>query len=135
MNKPIRDQIEVILFHNLKDEDNRPYTIADITNEILPLFKQLEARLAEYESGHKGACPTCEPVGILNKQLEARLREAEEVIGLVTLERINDVVTHCHWCRGYCLSNGDEFCNCDQKPLLDLVKRAREYLKKHEVKL
>lgn len=34
-----------------------------------------QSKLREYESGFKGACPTCEPVGELNKELQSKLKE------------------------------------------------------------
>lgn len=50
--------------------------VAPLEFEILEINK----KLSQYESGHKGACSTCEVVGELNVELEKRLEGAIEVI-------------------------------------------------------
>jgi len=37
-------------------------------------------KIKEYETGHKGACSTCEPVGMLNVELELKLEIAKEAL-------------------------------------------------------
>lgn len=49
-------------------EASEPATFTD-TDEWL-MKKGWEACETQFRSGHKGACPTCEPVGELNEELE-----------------------------------------------------------------
>lgn len=53
-----------------------PNWLHNMQNEVLALRKQLD----QYEKGLKGACLTCEPVGILNQKLEQQLAEANELL-------------------------------------------------------
>ena len=43
-------------------------------------IKELEEKLKDYESGFKGACPTCEIVGEVNIELEEKLAEQSELL-------------------------------------------------------
>jgi hypothetical protein len=40
---------------------------------------ELKQELKELRSGHKGACPTCEPVGELNKKIEQDIKDFVEL--------------------------------------------------------
>ena len=58
--------------------------------EVASRLNQLEKHLAEYESGHKGACSTCEAVGILNQKLEKQLEIAEDALKFYdSIHRLN----------------------------------------------
>lgn len=45
---------------------------------LLKICRELEAKLALYQSGYKGACYACEPVGKLNHKLRALLKESRD---------------------------------------------------------
>lgn len=65
-------------------------------------------------------------------ELRERLKAAESILG-GPFDEILKGVSHCIWCSGYCLSHADEICDCDQKPLLSFIERAREYQAKYGI--
>ena len=52
----------------------------EINRNLLRKLVETEQKLKAYESGHKGACTTCEKVGELNVELEKKLEKTVEVI-------------------------------------------------------
>lgn len=51
---------------------------------------ELMKKLADYESGHRGACSTCEPVGILNKQYERALSDRQDELNYL-VDKVKDL--------------------------------------------
>lgn len=52
----------------------------EINRNLLKKLVETENKLKQYESGFKGACPTCEIVGELNIELEQKLAEQSELL-------------------------------------------------------
>jgi hypothetical protein len=56
-------------------EAKEPATFTD-TDEWL-MKKGLEGCEYQFRSGHKGACPNCDSAGMLNKELEKKIKDLE----------------------------------------------------------
>ena len=121
-------QSEVSIYKKRNDEQRE--VIKEMTKKIKSQKDQLDDtnnRLAMFENGFKGACPSCERVGEMNVKLKKKLDEAIEVIkfygepnssytrGLKTYTKYKDDTSTINDC-GYTLK---------------LVgKKAREFLEK-----
>lgn len=75
----VKAQTEIeLLKKDLKDSDNYYINLAVNYQKQKKEIEELTQRLKDIKEGFEGCCYACEPVGILNQELEAQLKCIQE---------------------------------------------------------
>lgn len=69
-----------------------------------------------------------------SKELQHRMDECERILANICNEEFEYAISHAHYCVGYCVSHGNEICDCHQRPLIDLLNRKKEYFEKYQIR-